>query len=130
MPFILILKTCFRPHFLFLCVGAGRGRVSLCNLGCPGTCSVNQAGLKLSFLSHQPAHPSNFKGLLSVKSSACTEPLCKWQGGQTGAHVSHPLSHEFKYQRHRESLLWFSDVSTYANLSITLLAISPLVQRR
>lgn len=39
--------------------------------------------------------------------------------------MSQPLSHEFKYQRHRESLLWFSDVSTYANLSITLLAIFP-----
>ena len=47
--------------FLFVCLFfAFRDRVSLCSLGCPGTHSVDQAGLKLRNL---PASDSRVLGL-------------------------------------------------------------------
>jgi hypothetical protein len=38
---------CFLFVCLFVCVFVFRHKVSLCSPGCPGTCSVDQAGLKV-----------------------------------------------------------------------------------
>jgi hypothetical protein len=54
--------------FWFLVFGFGfRGRVSLCSLGCPGTHSVDQAGLKLRNL---PASASQVLGLKAFATTA------------------------------------------------------------
>ena len=52
---------------LFVCLFVFRNRVSLCNPGCPGTHSLDQAGLKLSNL---PASASQVLGLKTCATTA------------------------------------------------------------
>jgi hypothetical protein len=54
------------PVFFFFVVVVFQDRVSLCSLGCPGTHSVDQAGLELR---NPPASASQVLGL-----KACTTP--------------------------------------------------------
>jgi hypothetical protein len=49
---------------LFICLFVFRDRVSLCSPGCPGTHSVDQAGLELR---NPPASASQVQGIKGVR---------------------------------------------------------------
>ena len=48
----MIYDSCYFKliNYLFVYFGFSQDRISLCNPGCPGTCSVDQAGLELKRL--------------------------------------------------------------------------------
>ena len=54
-------------HFLFVCLFAFQDRVFLCSSGCPGTHSVDQAGLELR---NPPASASQVLGLKACTTTA------------------------------------------------------------
>jgi hypothetical protein len=70
LPSSLSLPAVQSSWFLFFLGGRGvQDRVSLCSSGCPGTHSVDQAGLKLRNL------PASASRVLGLKACATTAPL-------------------------------------------------------
>jgi hypothetical protein len=59
-------------HFLFLAGGGGQDRASLCSPGCPGTHSVDQAGLELR---NPPASAPQVLGLKACTTTPTTSSL-------------------------------------------------------
>jgi hypothetical protein len=64
---------CLIPTLLFVCFGF-QDRVSLCTLGCPGTHSVDQAGLELR---NPPASVSQVLGLKACATTGQLIPILK-----------------------------------------------------
>jgi hypothetical protein len=79
---------------LFVFVFVFRDRVSLCSPGCPGTHSVDQAGLELR---NPPASASPVLGLKACATTPGYEPVLSFYTDQSQcAHVLEPVTFEFK----------------------------------
>jgi hypothetical protein len=67
--------SCLPLFFFFFFFLVFQDRVSLCSPGCPGTHSVDQAGLELR---NPPASASQVLGLKACTTTA--RPLCEFKG--------------------------------------------------
>jgi hypothetical protein len=81
--FLFFVFFCFLFVCLFVCFFfVFRDRVSLCSPGCPGTHSVDQAGLELR---NPPASASQVLGLKACATTA--QPVMDFYGMQTCVHL-------------------------------------------
>jgi hypothetical protein len=96
--FSVLVSDCFF-FCLFICLFVFRDRVSLCNPGCLGTHSVDQAGLELKNL---PASASRVLGLKACATTARRQ-IASWWGVVTMViqkrWVSHKECNYFCWQR-------------------------------
>jgi hypothetical protein len=76
----VVCQSFFLPFFVFVFVFVFQDRVSLCSTGCPGTHTVDQAGLELR---NPPASASQVLGLKACATTTWPVSLSKHKNKQS-----------------------------------------------